>query len=929
MRIEVLGPLRAVGDDGSEIPVGGRQHRLVLAVLAATGGRGADDDVLVEAVWGHGVAQPTPVGLRVLVHGLRRALGATSIRRVNRRYELVAAVDTDEFEAYVRRAEALADAGSPVPARDTFRAALRLWRGPAYAGLAAGEPVRTEADRLDDLRLRAHERCYELELELGSGPDPDAGLAALAAAHPLRERLQAALMRALVRADRRAEALAVYERTRRLLADELGVDPGDRLRDLYTEVLRGPVRTAPVGTLERPFQVPAGPSHFQARTAELAALDAVCDDTLDGRRPTAVVTVSGAGGMGKTALVAHWSHQRAARFGDGQLYLDLDAHPEPGSALGRALIDLGVPPDELPGPTADRSARLRSIMATRSLLVVLDNVTSAAQARPFLPGSHTSVLVVNSRDRLDGLVARDGAALLPVGPMPPAASLALLRAVGGLPPGRADDNLRTLADLCDGLPLALRIVGAHLRLDASPADLIKDLRDERTRVERLRTADGDAAVHPTIAVSYRRLDDTARRLLRWLGRTPGEPVPVAALAALAGVDVDAARAAAVALARANLALLSDGRGGARVAVHQLIRMFAHGQSEREDDAGTLRAGERRLLAWYAHAVSRADRRLRPTAHRVEQPREAPPAGLPALPDVAAAVDFLDAEADMIAALLGRIGPDQPDLTWPIIANLRGWLQRRAPRSAWIALASQGIAAAAAVGAVTGEATLHVSLGVAHSLLLERASAQAAYERAVDLYARAGDVAGQVDAYASLGAMLTESGALAEALDPLERARTLNAGLDDPDLTCKVQINLGLRHRRAGDLGPALHAYEVALAAADRSADRDWLAASVHTNIGRLRFVRGEHDRAEHHYRQAIDLARRSGDRMREAWSLHGVSDVLAARGDRAGAADAMRDAIGLLEPLGDRRLPEMRDILAGLEQNDPTKIQHPSRTICP
>ncbi|WP_433536677.1 BTAD domain-containing putative transcriptional regulator [Micromonospora sp. CA-249363] len=877
--------------------------------------------MLAEAVWGRRTEASSQVGLRVLVHGLRRALGATAIGRTNRLYRLIGEVDADEFESLAQRAEALAHAGAAAEARDVFRAALALWRGPAFAGTAAGDVVRAEADRLDDLRLTVHERVLEVDLDLGAVPDVAGGLAALAAAHPLRERLQASLMRSLALAGRRAEALAVYERTRRQLADELGVDPGDLLRKVYTDLIRG--GATPTAVIERPSQLPPAPSHFHARAAELAALDAVCDDTLHGNRPTAVVVVSGAGGMGKTALVAHWSHLRAARFSDGRLYLDFDAHPEPDTALGRALLDLGVPPEDVPGTAADRSARLRSIMATRSLLIVLDNVVSATQARPFLPGSYTSALVVGSRERLDGLVARDGAALVSIGPLRPEDSLALLRAVGGLPPAHSDSgDLRDLAQLCGGLPLALRIVGAHLRLGASTAGLLAELRDETTRLERLRTADGDAAVHPMMAVSYRRLDEPARRLLRWLGRVTGGPIPVAALAALAGVDLTTASGAVETLARANLVGSTD---DGRVTVHQLIRMFASGQGQREDDAATHRAGERRLLTWYAHAVVRADRRIRPTVRRSDDPDAALDGprrpdgvprieGLPTLPDVASAVEFLDVEADTLTALLGRTGADHPDLAWRISADLRGWLQRRASRSTWLAIAEQGAAAAAAVGAIAGEASLRVSVGVAHSLLLDRVSAQAAYERAIDLYSRADDIAGTVDTYASLGALLTESGALDEALEPLELAQVMASRLDDPDLTFKVELNLGFLHRRAGRLHLALQAYETALAEAERSADRDWLAAIAHINLGRLRFVRGEHDRAAEHYLLAVDLARTTGDRMREGMALHGVSDVLAATGDRPGAVAAMREAISLLEPLGNPRLPEMRAILVELER---------------
>ncbi|MEH0932135.1 AfsR/SARP family transcriptional regulator [Micromonospora sp. CPCC 205558] len=924
MRFEVLGPLRAVDSSGSVVPAGRHQHEVVLACLLAAGGQAVADSTLLEALWGRDPSDSKQVALRVLVHHLRRTLGTGSIIRAAGGYRISLAghqVDADEFVALVDAAARDEAQGRLAEARDRYRAALRLWRGTdAYQGTADTDQVRAVSHHLGEQRLTAYESCVDIELSLGRHRELCAELSAVATENALRERLQAQLMLALVRSDRRAEALLVYERTRRILSDELGTDPGTRLQQLHTAILRGPapaaVPTAAPPTAARPAQLPAPPSDFVGRDDELAALDALLAPSRPGQRPGGAVVVTGSGGMGKTALVTHWADQHRQRFPDGQLYLDLDDDVPATVALARALVDLGVAPDDVPQQAETRAAQLRSLLSRSTVLVVLDNVSSAQQARPFFPGTGDSRLVIISRNRLDGLIAREGARLLVLNPLHVDSATRLLGAIAGMP-GGADDDIRTLVMLCHGMPLAIRIVGAHLRLGAGPGTLVVALHDERTRLARLSTTDGDVSVRAVIAVSYRRLAAPARRLLRRLGLSDAHTIPPGAAAALAGIVAGTVLTDLVdRLAEVNVVTIE---ADSRISLHQLTHMFAHEQGQLEDTSADRRAAERQLLRWYGHVARHAQQRIRPTAGEAHSAGVSDPEHLflPDLPDTLTAVEWIDTEADTIIRLIAQHGGTHSDLVWPLAVNIRGWLQRRAPRDTWISVVEHGIRAAALAGSRTGEATLHGSLGVAHSLLLQRAEARAAFQHASALFAQGGDDAGRADVEASLGAMLADSGALDEALPPLLRARHLATQLNDPDLTFKVELNLGYLHRRADRQQEARDAYTAALSAAQRSSNRDWLSASVHTNLGRLHLLQGDLDQAGHHYDEAVRLARSTGDRMREAWALHGCSDVFAARRNLPAAVAALHEAVTILETLGDRRLPEMRARLSELLSDSP------------
>src|SRR5438128_1029202 len=235
-------------------------------------------------------------------------------------------------------------------------------------------------------------------------------------------------MTALYRTGRQADSLAVYQRLRSTLAEELGLAPGPALRDLETAILRQDSSldaSAPAASLlpaapaasrvPVPAQLPPPVAAFAGRDAELARLDAIGDGQADEASAVTIAVITGTAGVGKTALAVNWAHRVAARFPGGQLYVDLrgfdPAGPalDPGQALRGFFEGLAVPPERIPEGLDGQVALYRSLLAGQQVLVLLDNARDAAQVRPLLPSSPGCLAVVTSRNHLTGLIPGHGA----------------------------------------------------------------------------------------------------------------------------------------------------------------------------------------------------------------------------------------------------------------------------------------------------------------------------------------------------------------------------------------------------------------------------------------------------------------------------------------------------------------------------------------
>ncbi|HEU5107262.1 MAG TPA: BTAD domain-containing putative transcriptional regulator, partial [Micromonosporaceae bacterium] len=555
----MLGPVQLrVGE--RVVDAGPPRQRRLLAALAVDAGRPVPTATLVDRVWD---SAPPPGALSALyshVSRLRRLLedeaaatpGEQPIGLVRRPSGYVLEADPRQVDVHRFRALVVTARSAEHAARAKLLGeALRLYAGPPLADLTGEWAERTRAAWQQE-RLDAAVQWADAELRRGRGSEVIGPVRRLLEDFPLAEPLAEVLVRALAAAGRDAEALDAYAATRTRLAEELGVEPGARLRAVHQALLRGeldspvPERSSTPAPVV-PAQLPADVSAFTGRHAELAALDRLLTATADpddaGVGTALVISaVSGSGGVGKTALAVRWAHRVRRSYPDGQLYVNLRGYDpqqpmSPGDALTRLLNALGVTGAEIPLDTDERAARYRTAIAGRRMLVLLDNAASAEQVRPLLPGTASAVVLVTSRDTLSGLVAAHGAQRLELDRLPLAEAVALLHRLLGERVDTEWEGATALAEACARLPLALRVAAdlAATRPGTTLAGLVAELSDERRRLDLL-DAGGDAraAVRAVFSWSYQHLAPDARRAFRLLGLQPGPDIDAHAAAALLG-----------------------------------------------------------------------------------------------------------------------------------------------------------------------------------------------------------------------------------------------------------------------------------------------------------------------------------------------------------------------------------------------------------
>jgi len=483
--LQVLGPLRVWQGD-TEVDAGPPQQRCLLALLLAGEGHPIGVPELIELLWG---ADPPPsalnviqkyIGLlrRVLEPGLPPRVAGSYLVRHGNGYRFAAGpeltLDLVRFRRLVAEAKAFAGSDEPGHALDRYAEALRLRHGPAGDGLTGTAAARAIFAGLDDEFTDAVLAAADIAVQVRRPARLLTPLRRAATLDPLNEHVQASLVTTLAAAGHQAEALAAYRSIRRRLADELGIDPGQDLREAYVRVLTqtvGPGSPTTPELLVRPAQLPPDLQLFTGREPELATLDRLAAGHRDRGRPSPlVIALDGPGGTGKSTLAIRFAHLVAGDFPDGQLYLDLRGNrPEeeslsPADALRCLLHGLGVRTPDLADTADAQVGTYRSLTAGKRILVVLDNVRDAAQVRSLLPSSAGSLVLVTSRWPLLDLVARDGAHLLRVdAPDLPTARELLERRLAGLPQQTARSTLvDEIIDLCGPLPLTLATLAARL-----------------------------------------------------------------------------------------------------------------------------------------------------------------------------------------------------------------------------------------------------------------------------------------------------------------------------------------------------------------------------------------------------------------------------------------------------------------------------------
>jgi predicted ATPase len=367
-----------------------------------------------------------------------------------------------------------------------------------------------------------------------------------------------------------------------------------------------------------PRQLLAPPADFSGRVVELVRLDELVAASERTEAP-ALVVLTGPGGVGKTALALQWAHNSRGRFPDGQLYVDLAGFGggdplDPGEALGRFLRALGVPPQQVPAALAEQTALFRSMTAQKSLVLLLDNAYSTAQARVLLPASGRAVVLVTSRSRLVGLMA-DGARMLSVAPLGEAAAMTMLsRAVGDERVAGEPEQAAKLVTLCGGLPIAVRLTAARLaaRSRWSLNRVVAELADEHARLAALSAA-GDVSLQASFDLSYRQLPDCPATLYRRLGLHPGREFDLGVCSAVLEGEPTEVEDGLYELVDNNLVeeIAED-----RFRFHDLLRLHARHRASLDDPAPVRELTLRRMLEWYLAAAMAADQVLTPYRRRL-------------------------------------------------------------------------------------------------------------------------------------------------------------------------------------------------------------------------------------------------------------------------------------------------------------------------
>lgn len=845
MEVRILGPVEP------SVPPKPAQ---ILAVLAVECGKIVPVERLIDLIWGEEPPPQARKSLQVHISSLRRAGLPVEHRAAG--YVLNAELESVDLHAFRKRVQEAGDEADLKVKAELLKGALQLWRG---------TPV-VFAQTLDVQRLAAAEAWIDAELALGRHAELVERLGAFVAEYPLAERLRGQLMTALARAGRRADAMRVFRETRRVLVDELGVEPGEQLQQLYRDVLEG-------ARDSRRNYLPRDAGDFTGRDRELSRL-LDCDG--------GVWWIEGPAGVGKSALAVHAAHRLADRYPDGQLFVDLHS---PSGALDALLRAMDVPSERIPESPEERAALWRATVSGRRVVIVLDGVTSVSEIRPLLPGSPGCLTLATSRSRLCGL---EGVRRIPLDVLSGDEAVTLLkRILGDDRVATEPDQAREVARLCGYLPLAVRITGARLagRAHWPVSKLVRRLSDERSRLDEL-VAD-DLAVRSSLELTYRALDENVRGAYRMFGYLGLPEVPSFLWVHLLDEDV---------LDQLVDARLLDVIGSARYRMHELVRLHARELAEAEDPQQEREDLVRRAVVAALSTVDGLTEQLFLAVPRMQD----------SLGIVATAARPADKDAWFAReeSLLTRLVERAAELGLAEIASqlaevlVFAWFGLRNRYDAWERTHTAALEAVWRTGDVRLEAVLRCSLGQMHYKRDNLAEARSWFDTAQTLFVNLGDKHGEAVAMNGIGMVCRDLGEYPCALEALDRARELLESTD-PEGLAHALYGIGSIKRELGDDEAALEILALAenVYRDAKSSRGEALAAR---GIGLVHRARGELDLAEEHIVRAYEMVAGTGDELLGCYTAQAWAKVLLRKGLFDPAEELLHTALNGCRDVGDR-----------------------------
>lgn len=849
----MLGPFEVRTDDGDLVDVPGARLRGLLIALALRTGHAVPKASLVDWIWGEHPPSDATNALQRLVSRLRKALPDGVIEGQTDGYRLALepdAVDAVRFERLVSAGRTLAE-NSPRRVQ-LLAAALGLWRGAAMQdiGLQDSAAFDTAVARLDSLRLTATEERIDAEIALGRGAEMVVELTDLVAAHPVRERFAAALMRALVAAGRDSEALQVYERAREALADALGAYPSPELAALHVALLRGELGQAVrQGKAGRGTNLRAELTTLVGRGADVAAVrELVAEHRL--------TTLIGPAGSGKTRLATETARTLVGDLPDGVWLVELAAVRVNGGVTDVAqstLTGLSLRDSLLAGaPNAELMDRLVVAIREREALLVLDNCehvieAAAVFAHRMLGECRRLRILATSREPL-GIT---GEALWPVKPLAlpegdagpdeitasPAVQLLRDRAGAvGRDLGTDAHTLATTARVCralDGIPLAIELAAARLR--TMSVDQLANRLDNRFR---LLTSGSRTALprHKTLRASvdwsWELLSGAERMVLRRLSVFSHGASLEAAERICAGdtVEPDQVLELLTALTEKSL-LLAEGDGAPRYRMIGTIKEYAR---HRLTEAGETNRARHTHLAYFTELVETAEPNLR----RAEQ------------------LDWLATleteHGNIGAAMRGALAAGEAQAAMRLAASA-GWYW-------WLGgHKTEGIELLTAATRTPGEATDEVRAMVYALIAVFMSSGQGGDEH---------QAAGWIHKTYGFSLRIRRGHPVLRFVAPLERL------LQSPDAV--------------------LPAFEPLLDDED-----PWVRAMARLHLGKMRIMLGRDGwEADAYLESALTEFRALGDRFGISFALTELADRIAVRGEFAAACEHYEQAIAVVTEVG-------------------------------